>query len=148
MRTMNNLLERLHASFFFYVFSTPSRFLQLHHFLPPPIIISVAMSLGGLALYVWTGWERTKTEKAGTLGEWRMRYRPIMEVLCIMATTHMFGGMMFLWTTSGISIRLLPVRCAFPINPRAHSCLGAANIDILASGTAVYCFRQYHRASH
>lgn len=111
MRTMNNLLERLHASFFFYIFSAPSQFLQLPDYLPPPIIISIAMSFGGMALYVWTGWERTKNEKAGTLGEWRMRYRPIMEVLCIMAATHMFGGLVFLLTTSGPFVQLLPVRC-------------------------------------
>ena len=117
MRTMNNLLERLHASFFFYVFSAPSRFLQLPDYLPPPIIISVAMSFGGMALYVWTGWERTKNEKAGT--EWRMRQRPIMEVLCIMAATHMFGGLMFLLTTSGTFIRLLPVRCTTLIKPQS-----------------------------
>jgi glycosylphosphatidylinositol transamidase len=113
---MNNLLERLHASFFFYVFIAPSRFLQLPHYLPPPIIISVAMSFGGLALYVWTGWERTKNGKTGALGEWRMRDRPIMEVLCIMITTHVFGGMMLLLTTNGIFIRLLPVRCTPSVN--------------------------------
>ena len=120
MRTMNNLLERLHASFFFYVFSTPSRFLQLNHYLPPPIIISVAMSFGGLALYVWTGWERTRNEKTGTLGEWRMRYRPIMEVLCIMAVTHIFGGMVFLLITSDIFVRRLPVCWTTPpIEPQS-----------------------------
>lgn len=69
------------------------------------------MSFGGLALYVWTGWERTKSEKAEALGEWRMRDRPIMEVLCIMITTHIFGSMIFFLTTSSTFIRLLPVCC-------------------------------------
>ena len=69
------------------------------------------MSFGGLALYVWTGWERTQNEKTGALGEWQVRERPIMEVLCIMIATHIFGGVTFFLTTSGVFIRMLPVCC-------------------------------------
>jgi len=42
LRTMSNLLERLHASFFLYIMTTPSSFLKIGSYLPSAVVIAVA----------------------------------------------------------------------------------------------------------
>jgi glycosylphosphatidylinositol transamidase len=107
LRTTNNLLERLHASFFFYLFTAPGEFAEFARYLPPVIILGLAASFGGLKLYVETGW--TQDPKGG----WVMRDRPVLEVLCIMAGTHTAGlltlwivNRSWFWTT--LEVRLSP----------------------------------------
>lgn len=97
LRTTNNLLERLHASFFFYLFTAPSEFAEFARYLPPVIILGLAASFGGLHLYVQTGWiqheERSEKDDEDDEGKlvWHMRDRPVLEVLCIMGATHLVG---------------------------------------------------------
>ncbi|CAG8769937.1 15602_t:CDS:2, partial [Acaulospora colombiana] len=69
------------------------------------IILGLAASFGGLALYVEAGWIRqaptttSSNEKAGTPEDqsadtrigWKIRDRPVLEVLCIMGATHAAG---------------------------------------------------------
>ena len=43
LRAMNNLLERLHASFFFYLMASPDLFISLTHFIAPLVLILVAL---------------------------------------------------------------------------------------------------------
>lgn len=72
LRTMNNLLERLHASFFFYILTKSHhpnghpQFLKIGHYLPSVIMISVATMFVGLRTWVEAGWtRRDKTKDAG-----------------------------------------------------------------------------------
>ncbi|KAG8809957.1 Glycosyl phosphatidyl inositol protein transamidase complex subunit, partial [Serendipita sp. 399] len=102
LRTSNNLLERLHASFFFYLFTAPGEFAEFARYLPPVIILGLAVSFGGLRLFVQTGWiqkgrkpqettEKQSQAQGGPLGVWSMRDRPILEVVCTIGATYLVG---------------------------------------------------------
>ncbi|KAF5389808.1 hypothetical protein D9757_003700 [Collybiopsis confluens] len=99
LRTTNNLLERLHASFFFYILTNSDRFVKIGNYLPSAILISVAMMFGGLQVWVEAAWAKGPQEEAKTPGAapmtWVKRRRPILEVLFIMVFTHLFGAMVF-----------------------------------------------------
>ena len=108
LRTMNNLLERLHASFFFYIMTGPQRFLKIGFFLPSAILISVAMMFHGLSTWVNAAWinetNSGPTEKENLISLstppsiiWRNRRRPVIPVLGIMISTHILGLLLF-WT--------------------------------------------------
>jgi GPI-anchor transamidase subunit GAA1 len=105
LRTTNNLLERLHASFFFYILVGPERFLKIGSYLPSAVLISVAMMFGGLKHWVDAGWVRDTGEqgvrKSNPVTEqaWLARRRPVLEVLCIMVATHAMGAVSFLALT-------------------------------------------------
>jgi len=107
LRTMNNLLERLHASFFFYLFLSSTTFLKIGTYLPSVILISTAMMLAGLKEWVNAGWvwieDSSQTDKKPSNsmneehvnGKWVTRRRPVLRVLVIMAITHVLGLVVF-----------------------------------------------------
>ncbi len=97
---MNNLLERLHASFFFYIQTTPDAFLKIGHYLPSVIVISVAMMFGGLKQWVNAGW-RQREASEGLNIKWERRPRQVLEALLLMLATHIFGGSVFLLASKG-----------------------------------------------
>ncbi|KAJ7685379.1 Gaa1-domain-containing protein [Mycena polygramma] len=99
LRTTNNLLERLHASFFFYILTTPDRFLKIGSFLPSAVLISVAMMFGGLRIWSDAAWIPDTSEKRGD-NKWLQRSRPVMPVLGIMLSTHVLGGVLFAAVTT------------------------------------------------
>lgn len=102
---MNNLLERLHASFFFYILTGPQHFLKIGLYLPSAILISVAIMFHGLSTWVDAAWVKETQEKTDevTSGDhipadliiWRRRQRPVASVLCVMAATHLHGFFLF-----------------------------------------------------
>lgn len=47
VRASNNLLERLHASFFFYLIPAPDKFLPVGHYLPAAVLLGASLTLGG-----------------------------------------------------------------------------------------------------
>lgn len=117
---MNNLLERLHASFFFYILTGPQRFLKIGLFLPSAILISVAMMFHGLSTWVDAAWVQEDTdnevsEKAASTTnkstKWRQRPRPVIKVLCIMAVTHIFGLVLFTVISRPLFISNYQVLC-------------------------------------
>ncbi|KAJ6502346.1 Gaa1-like protein [Mycena sanguinolenta] len=100
LRTTNNLLERLHASFFFYILTTPERFLKIGSFLPSAVLIGVAMMFGGLKLWSDSAWipETTVRLEKGDNGEgskWIQCSRPVIPVLGMMLSTHILGGILY-----------------------------------------------------
>ncbi|KZP12615.1 Gaa1-domain-containing protein [Athelia psychrophila] len=98
LRTANNLLERLHASFFFYIMTSSDTFLKIGAFLPSAVLVSVAMMFVGLGEWVRAGWVRGPdrvAEKAGSEVEWLKRRRPLMKPLGIVLGTHVFGAGVF-----------------------------------------------------
>lgn len=98
LRTANNLLERLHASFFFYIMTSSDTFLKMGMFLPSAVLVSVAMMFVGLGEWVRAGWvfEPGKVgEKEAREGEWLRRSRPLMKPLGIVLGTHVFGAGVF-----------------------------------------------------
>ncbi|KAG5724014.1 GPI transamidase component gaa1 [Termitomyces sp. T112] len=100
LRTTNNLLERLHASFFFYVLTGPDRFLKIGSYLPSAVLISVAMMFGGLRVWTDAACQTSdiineKSEKEGL-----RRRRPILIVLGVMGATHVVGALLLSVVTS------------------------------------------------
>lgn len=102
LRTMNNLLERLHASFFFYILTDSLHFNKIGSYLPSVILISVSMMFHGLDIWVSAGWrfvQPSPSEKPQD-AHWARRQRPVLAVLAIMAATHILGAMLFVSLTS------------------------------------------------
>ncbi|PWN34863.1 Gaa1-domain-containing protein, partial [Meira miltonrushii] len=54
-RSMSNLLERLHHSHFFYILTSPERFIEVTKYLPVAILFGVALLIAGIALWVDEG---------------------------------------------------------------------------------------------
>ncbi|WVQ77910.1 hypothetical protein IAR50_007616 [Cryptococcus sp. DSM 104548] len=48
LRSYNNLLERLHASYFFYLLPRPGRFIEVGKYLPAAVLMGAGLTLGGL----------------------------------------------------------------------------------------------------
>lgn len=46
-RSFNTLLERLHASFFFYLLPHPESFIPVGHYLPAAVLLGASITLGG-----------------------------------------------------------------------------------------------------
>lgn len=114
LRTTNNLLERLHASFFFYILTSPERFVQIGNFLPSVVLISVAMMFGGLKYWVQAGWELKQHKGKGLAQEtqWMTRTRPVLPVLTVMLLSHALGVLLLRvltshWFNSGNTVRSL-----------------------------------------
>ncbi|ORY77698.1 Gaa1-like protein [Protomyces lactucae-debilis] len=51
-RSLNNILEHLHASFFFYMLINTHRFVSIGTYLPSAMLIAIAFTLAGLSLYL------------------------------------------------------------------------------------------------
>ncbi|WRT66675.1 uncharacterized protein IL334_003635 [Kwoniella shivajii] len=47
LRSMNNLLERLHASYFFYLLPRPWQFIPVGHYLPAAVLLGASLTIGG-----------------------------------------------------------------------------------------------------
>ncbi|KAI9064414.1 Gaa1-domain-containing protein [Trametes sanguinea] len=113
LRTCNNLLERLHASFFFYLLVAPGVFMKIGSYLPSAILVGTAMLFTGLGEWVTAGWtsspteapsdDAAKSEKAepkDNAKKWQRRHRPVLEPVAIMVLTHILGVILFLLTST------------------------------------------------
>ncbi|KAG6833694.1 hypothetical protein H0H87_002891 [Tephrocybe sp. NHM501043] len=121
LRTSNNLLERLHASFFFYVLTGPDRFLKIGSYLPSAVLISVAMMFGGLKVWTSAAWMQLGVEKTSA-NEWSRRRRPVLTVLGIMSATHACGALLFgvitsSWFIEHLQIASPAVFASFALSP-------------------------------
>ena len=108
LRTMSNLLERLHASFFLYIMSTPSSFLKIGSYLPSAVLIAVALMFGGLREWVGAGWVEVEDkypplEKGEDTGiaiaskkKWVPRRRDLLGPFVVTATSHLIGLALFM----------------------------------------------------
>ena len=47
LRSYNNMLERLHASYFFYLLPRPGWFLPVGHYLPAAVLLGASITVGG-----------------------------------------------------------------------------------------------------
>lgn len=101
LRTVNNLLERLHASFFFYILVNASTFLKIGFFLPAAVILSVAMMFSGLREWVDASYYQVNfiNENEGynrpPSVTWANRPRPVLKALLTMTITHAGGSIVF-----------------------------------------------------
>ena len=108
LRTMNNLLERLHASFFFYLMVGTATFMKIGSYLPSAVLISTAMLFSGLGEWVKARWvakeepEYPSNDKKSEVPheaapsiQWASRRRPVLPVLSIIIATHVLGIALF-----------------------------------------------------
>ncbi|KAK9354395.1 Gaa1-like protein [Lipomyces doorenjongii] len=61
MRSINNLLEHFHQSFFFYLLLSPHRFVSIATYLPTAMLIGASFTIKGI--YYWMSSSSTKTSK-------------------------------------------------------------------------------------
>ena len=98
LRTCNNLLERLHASFFFYLLPEPGSFTKIGNYLPSAVIISTAILFSGLRSWVQAGWvempvpssKEGKVKGTQTM-KWERRSRPSLRAALIILAIHAWG---------------------------------------------------------
>ncbi|CAE6449086.1 unnamed protein product [Rhizoctonia solani] len=118
-RTMNNLLERLHASFFFYLLTSAQSFVKIGGYLPAAVIMSIAMTFGGLALWVEAGWlqipvtvsegdqkpETDSDEHIESSEQWVKRSRPVVDAFVLVGCTHFLGAAMLFALGTKVSVQ-------------------------------------------
>ena len=104
---MSNLLERLHASFFLYIMSTPSSFLKIGSYLPSAVLIAAALMFGGLREWVDAGWvdledKHPSLEKGkgadiaiASKKKWVPRRRDLLGAFVVTAASHLIGLALF-----------------------------------------------------
>lgn len=51
-RSLNNILEHLHASFFFYILVTTHRFVSIGNYLPSAMLIAICYTITGISRYI------------------------------------------------------------------------------------------------
>jgi GPI-anchor transamidase subunit GAA1 len=68
-RSINNLLEHLHQSFFFYILLNTNRFVSIGNYLPAAMIIAGSFSISALALWVQSGKAEAKASEAVRSGK-------------------------------------------------------------------------------
>ncbi|KAL3859873.1 hypothetical protein ACJMK2_010062 [Sinanodonta woodiana] len=68
-RSLNNLLERFHQSFFFYILSSTNRYVSIGMYMPPFGLICAPGLIKAIALWVGLGKETKNKEAKGEKGE-------------------------------------------------------------------------------
>ena len=108
---MNNLLERPHASFFFYLLVGPTTFMKIGSYLPAAVLVSTAMLFGGLGEWVNARWIQVSEPpiekgEGGPTGQnrtrWVSRSRPVSTALLVIAGTHLAGVILFYSLTNSL----------------------------------------------
>lgn len=102
---MNNLLERLHASFFFFLLVRPEIFMKIGMYLPSVILVGTAMLFSGLGEWVNAGWlltsafsegdEKSQNAQPPLTEKWIRRDRPVLDAVMVMISTHAVGYVLF-----------------------------------------------------
>ncbi|KAI0086173.1 Gaa1-domain-containing protein [Irpex rosettiformis] len=101
LRTTNNLLERLHASFFFYLLVGTTTFMKIGSYLPAPVLVSTAMLFSGLGEWARARWAEEpvgpdeKEREPGLGTQWVQRKRPVLPAILFVIGTHLNGVLLF-----------------------------------------------------
>ncbi|TFK30134.1 Gaa1-domain-containing protein [Coprinopsis marcescibilis] len=119
LTAMNNLLERLHASFFFYLLTGPYTFLKISSYLPSPVLISVAMMIQGLTTWSQAGWVLDVSGKTAITGpaasKWITRRRDVLPVAMTMFFTHVWGLALFAIVSTSWYIKNIQQAVSLPV---------------------------------
>jgi glycosylphosphatidylinositol transamidase len=68
-RSLNNLLEKLHQSFFFYLLMQPNRFVSIGTYLPSAMTIAAAYTIMAIYLWVLSGYRMVKKTETAINGK-------------------------------------------------------------------------------
>jgi len=90
LRAINNLLERFHASFFFYLLPHPGWFHKIGSYLPAAILIGAGMTIEGLQMWIESGWIRNTVVERGSRS-WIRRGRKIDVAVRISGVAFLAG---------------------------------------------------------
>jgi len=90
LRAINNLLERFHASFFFYLLPHPGWFHKIGSYLPAAILIGAGMTIEGLQMWIESGWTRNSLAQKGNR-TWARRGRKIDLAVRILGVAFLAG---------------------------------------------------------
>lgn len=94
LRSLNNLLERFHQSFFLYLLTTPDTFISIGNYLAAPMLVSVGLTVEGLRIWA----------TLFPVGE-KKPERPVGLALLLVLATHAAGALLFaLWSSADPSI--------------------------------------------
>lgn len=97
-RSLNNLLEHFHQSFFFYLLPSASRYVSIGLYLPVPLLIAAALVLQAVDLWEQTGDIAELNEKGEekVIPRYMARPRRIMFPLLIQLTMHACGLILYM----------------------------------------------------
>lgn len=116
-RSLNNLLERLHASSFLYLMTSVDSFMSVGSYLAAPVLVSAGLTFTGFLIWGENG---PRASSAGVAlqneGLELRRAKPLGQAAVAIGVTHLVGGAMFALVarvdpTVEVSVRLpLPGR--------------------------------------
>ena len=92
LRSLNNLLERFHQSFFLYIMTSVDSFISVGNYLAAPILFGITLTVAGLDL-----WRQTFSSP--------LIERPVAETLFVMLCTHLVGLASFILLSPGPTVR-------------------------------------------
>lgn len=91
LRSLNNLLERFHQSFFLYLMTSVETFVAVGNYLAAPVLVSAGMTVTGLSM-----WSAAAKGEGG-----RIRRRPVVGAVGVIVVTHSIGaGLVHIVATS------------------------------------------------
>jgi glycosylphosphatidylinositol transamidase len=124
-RSLNNLLEHLHQSFFFYLLMQTNRFVSIGTYLPSAMLIAGNFTIMAIALWMRTGYypdsksgapaekaesEKTFESKGQAVTEEKIKGTPVAERLMAMPLTLVSGlhllGLVPLWMFNTLSYQV------------------------------------------
>lgn len=91
-RSLNNILEHLHASFFFYILISTYRFVSIGTYLPSAMLLAICFTITGISIYLKTSGIRIEPMEKETVP--LVRTKTIVPV-AIVATAHALGLSLF-----------------------------------------------------
>ena len=80
-RSLNNLLEHFHQSFFFYLLMQANRFVSIGTYLPSAMLVSVSFSIMAIGLWVRSGRADVTAEKVASPEDTAVEKKPMMEAV-------------------------------------------------------------------
>ncbi|KAI8337887.1 Gaa1-like protein, partial [Chlamydoabsidia padenii] len=108
-RSLNNLLEHFHQSFFFYLLPNPSRYVSIGVYMPPVILYACSLIFQSLALYyldpkvLELDHQETIDRKGAISPAYSVFKRPLTFSFLVLAITHL-AGMIILYVIQPNSI--------------------------------------------
>ncbi|KAF1799968.1 Gaa1-like protein [Mucor lusitanicus] len=93
-RSLNNLLEHFHQSFFFYLLPQPARYVSISQYMPPVILFACALIFQSLALY-YLGTQPIEPEKTDVSTAYSLGKRHTLFAFTVLTITHVAGIVIF-----------------------------------------------------
>lgn len=94
-RSLNNLLERLHASSFLYLMTSVETFMSVGNYLAAPVLVSAGLTFTGFLLWAENGPRDVAKVLLKTSGVEMRRPKPLGKAAVAIGVTHLVGGAMF-----------------------------------------------------